>query len=180
MFEFIKRALQKPNPHPLGSQLHPIRCVGAMGEHAYLRRLRDVWGRGITYERMGSFGASPDGHIMDGYKVVDSQGNEVHIFMDMYDRKHVETKAPDGFCISNWSVGSFKETKGIELDGKVLDEVLRGRVGVEKCTEILMFCIVWSEKNGEATTDELEEAIVRNYKLDPETTKTICGFMAGY
>jgi hypothetical protein len=180
MFNSIKRALQKPNPHPLGSQLNPIRCVGVMGEQAYLRRLRDLWGRGITYDRMGGFGNSPDGHIMDGYKVVDSQGNEAQIFMDMYDRRHIETKAPDGFYISNWSVGSFKETQGIEWDGKALGEILRGRVEVDKCTEILMFCIVWGNENGNSTTDELEVAVVRNYKLDSATAKTICGFLAGY
>ncbi len=180
MFESVKRLLQKPNPHPLGSQLNPIRCVGANGEHAYLRRLRDLWGRGVTYDRLGSFGNSPHGHIMDGYKVIDSQGNEARIFMDMYYRNHIETNAPEGFYISNWSCSNFKGTQGIEMDGKVLGEVLRERADVDKCMEILMFCIVWSDENGDATTNELEDVIVKNYDVDAESAKTIGGFMAGY
>jgi hypothetical protein len=78
----------------LGSQTNPVLCQGPPGEQEYLDRLRCSNGDAPAYERIGSFGDGPDGHVIDGYDVVCDE-NRATVFMDMYHEDHWET-APVG------------------------------------------------------------------------------------
>ena len=78
----------------LGSHTNPVLCHMPSGEREYLERLRCSNGDAPAYERIGSFGDGPDGHVIDGYDVV-CDGNRATVFMDMYHEAHQET-APVG------------------------------------------------------------------------------------
>jgi hypothetical protein len=87
--------------HPLGTRENPVKANMPPGERAYLDRLRCADGKAPAYSRVGSFGDSPYGNIMDGYEVI-CQGSEPAtslIFIDMYFPGHVETRAVPGFTI---------------------------------------------------------------------------------
>lgn len=86
------------------SQKKPIQVgsdelSGPAAERAYLNTLRDEAGKPVSFARLGSFGASPDGHILDGYEVQTSTGRIVTLFIDMYHPKNDPLKqlAPKGF-----------------------------------------------------------------------------------
>lgn len=57
---------------------------GPAAERAYLNTLRDEAGKPVTFERQGSFGAGPDGNMLDGYKIQTSTGHEDLLYIDMY------------------------------------------------------------------------------------------------
>lgn len=86
---------------PLGSRENSVKSDMPAGERAYLNRLRCEDAAPPKYNRVGSFGAGPDGHIIDGYQVTcpGSAPAEALIFMDMYHGGHVETRAVPGFII---------------------------------------------------------------------------------
>jgi hypothetical protein len=72
---------------------------GPLAERAYFNTLRDEAGKPVTFERQGSFGAGPDGNILDGYEVQTSTGRKAVLYIDMY---HPESDpktqlAPKGF-----------------------------------------------------------------------------------
>lgn len=99
--EALDRRLTAADKHPLGSEKNPVRAEMPPGERAYLARLRCSDGKAPAFERIGSFGSGPYGNILDGYTV--NCGNaapgQVQVFMDMYHRGHVETRAVPGFTI---------------------------------------------------------------------------------
>ncbi len=76
----------------------PKGSSGPASERLYLRHLRDAKFRPFRFNRRGSFGAGPDGHIVDGYELTDQDGKKVMIYLDMYHPEihpfHV--KAPKG------------------------------------------------------------------------------------
>ena len=71
---------------------------GPSAERAYLSTLRDEAGKPVTFERLGSFGAGPDGNVLDGYEVQTSTGRKVTLYIDMYHPKSDPRKqlAPKG------------------------------------------------------------------------------------
>lgn len=71
---------------------------GPKMERQYLRRLRDAQFRPYTYERLGSYGRNPDGHLVDGYELTDADGNTVMIYIDMYhaDASPYDAMVPKG------------------------------------------------------------------------------------
>ena len=87
------------NKHPLGSEGNPVRCDMPAGERAYLNRLRCSDGRAPTYERSGSMGIGPFGHIVDLYAVQCRGEDSKSIIMDMYFPDYVESLAVPGFTI---------------------------------------------------------------------------------
>ena len=72
---------------------------GPLAERAYFNTLLDEAGKPVTFERQGSFGAGPDGNILDGYEVSTSTGRKVVLYIDMYHPKSDPKKqlAPKGF-----------------------------------------------------------------------------------
>lgn len=75
-------------------------CSGPPGERAYLSRLRCSDGKAPKFNRIGSFGEGPHGHILDGYNVKCEEKDPVTVFMDMY-HDHIEKEAVPGFTIFN-------------------------------------------------------------------------------
>ena len=80
---------------------NPVPVSFVWGEQAYLETLRCGCGAGFAFERIGSVGPGPDGHILDLYELVCENG--VHcasLFFDMY---HRETTAliPEGMTQRN-------------------------------------------------------------------------------
>ncbi len=83
---------------------NPIKVGGTKGfsgpssEQLYLRHLRDSRFRPMYFERIGSFGAGPDGHTLDGYELTGKDGTTFTLYIDMYHSEvhpfHVE--APKG------------------------------------------------------------------------------------
>lgn len=84
---------------PLGSRENPVLCDMPQGQRAYLQRLRCKDGSKPSFTRVGSFGAGPDGHILDGYELTCPGTKPVTIFLDMYHTDHVEPDAIPGFDI---------------------------------------------------------------------------------
>lgn len=95
-------ALEKASAFPLGSKENPVRAEMPPGQRAYLNRLRCADNNRPTYNRRGSFGASPYGNIVDGYdvKCSGSEPAEELIFIDMYHKGHVEDEAVPGYTIT--------------------------------------------------------------------------------
>ena len=83
-----------------GSKTNPVRCNGPRGERAYLSRLRCADGKAPAFDRIGSYGKGPYGHILDGYNVKCEDKDAVTVFMDMY-HEHVEKEPVPGFTIVN-------------------------------------------------------------------------------
>ena len=71
---------------------------GPQAERDYLNTLRDEVGKPVRYQRIGSFGAGPDGHIIDGYNVETSTGKKLILYIDMYHAENDPAKqlAPAG------------------------------------------------------------------------------------
>jgi hypothetical protein len=67
---------------------------GPQAERDYLDTLRDDDGKPVRYNRIGSFGAGPDGHIIDGYNVETSTGKKFLIYIDMYHPENDPVKQP--------------------------------------------------------------------------------------
>ena len=85
----------KKNPIKVGG---PKGFTGPASERLYLRHLRDSKFRALSFKRIGSFGRGPDGHILDGYKLTDEDGNTFILYIDMYhsDVHPFHVKAPKG------------------------------------------------------------------------------------
>lgn len=85
----------KANPIKVGG---PEGFSGPSSEELYLRHLRDAKFRPMSFKRIGSFGAGPDGHILDGYKLTDQDGKTYTLYIDMYhkDVHSFHVKAPKG------------------------------------------------------------------------------------
>lgn len=104
-------ALAQDNPEkveqaPLGSTDNPVRCHNPNGERYYLARLVDPQGREIDYGRMGSFGAGPNGNILDGYAVTVGD-KKLEVYMDMYHPGYYEERPIPGFylrCRMSWDL----------------------------------------------------------------------------
>lgn len=100
VYRLQSKGTPSANAEPLGSRANPIRCDMPSGERAYLNRLRCKDGSTPTFSRVGSYGAGPDGHVLDGYKVICSDGAETMIYLDMYHPGHVEREPVPGFTLS--------------------------------------------------------------------------------
>jgi len=72
---------------------------GPEAEREYLSKLRDPEGKPVKFERLGSVGQAADGHILDLYQVITSEGKKVELYIDMYHSKNPPKKqpAPKGF-----------------------------------------------------------------------------------
>ena len=96
--------LSSADPEYGYSQKKPIKVGtkdefgGPSAERAYLNTLRDEAGKPVTFERLGSFGAGPDGNVLDGYEVQTSTGRKLTLYIDMYHPKSDPKKqlAPKG------------------------------------------------------------------------------------
>jgi hypothetical protein len=85
----------RDNPVQLGS---PDPFGGPAMSKVYLRHLRDRTFKPFRFDRDGSFGPGPDGHILDRYTLVDSEGKPHQIFIDMYhpENNPLKCMAPAG------------------------------------------------------------------------------------
>lgn len=95
------------------SKANPIKLGGAdLGEgptmsKVYLRRLRDRNNQPLQFERLGNVGANDDipneeNHIVDLYRLVDSNGTEYRLYIDMYHPglNPLTLKAPEGLQVT--------------------------------------------------------------------------------
>jgi hypothetical protein len=83
---------------PLGSKTNPVKCDYPEGERAYLSRLRGPGGASATFNRTGSAGPGPYGHILDHYSVT-CGGKTYDVYMDMYFKNYVEKNPIPRFTI---------------------------------------------------------------------------------
>ena len=83
----------------LGRQTNPVRCDGALGQRAYLDRLRDYSDQPVSYKRSGTHPGGPYGNALDSYTVAYHDGYSQEVFMDMYHPGFVEKEPPPGFKI---------------------------------------------------------------------------------
>ena len=65
---------------------NPIPVCSPNGEMEYLRSLRCKCDEPFDFERMGSYGLGPDGHVVDGFELVCKTGKHqiTLLYMDMY------------------------------------------------------------------------------------------------
>jgi hypothetical protein len=86
------------NPVRLGSR---DEFGGPAMSEVFLRHLRDGQFKPFTFERDGSLGGNPDGHILDLYTLVDSAGKKYQIYIDMYhpEISPLTCKAPKGMFL---------------------------------------------------------------------------------
>ncbi|MBX9606361.1 MAG: hypothetical protein K2Y51_09055 [Gammaproteobacteria bacterium] len=82
----------------LGTVARPVQADMPWGEREYIMRLRCPGGDEPGFERVGSFGEGPHGHILDGYKLTCGQ-TESMIYIDMYHRGHREQESVPGFTL---------------------------------------------------------------------------------
>jgi hypothetical protein len=85
----------KNNPIRVGSR---VEFSGPEAQRLYLRHLRDAKFRPFQFERAGSVGAGPDGHILDRYVLTDVDGRQHTLYLDMYhpDVSPLAAQAPKG------------------------------------------------------------------------------------
>lgn len=69
----------KHNPIKLGTPTH-----SPLGERVYLFKLRDKNFLPFKFFRLGNVGVGIDGHVIDLYKIIDSDGKEYELYIDMY------------------------------------------------------------------------------------------------
>jgi CHAT domain-containing protein/tetratricopeptide (TPR) repeat protein len=84
---------------PLGSDRAPVKAGGAVGQRAYLSRLRSKDGSTPKWQRRGSIGVGIYGHIIDLYDVAEADGNVANICMDMYYPGYKERRPVPGFTL---------------------------------------------------------------------------------
>ena len=83
---------------------NPIKMGGAdlsegiAGSKYYLRSLRDKNNKPFTVSRIGSVGPGEDGHIIDLYQLIDSEGTKHKLYFDVYHPEihPKEAKTPKG------------------------------------------------------------------------------------
>jgi len=83
---------------------NPIKMGGAdlsegiTGSKYYLRSLRDKNNKPFTFNRIGSVGPGEDGHIIDLYQLIDSEGATYKLYFDVYHPEihPKEAKTPKG------------------------------------------------------------------------------------
>lgn len=97
----LERELAEAEQYPLGSAENPVRAEMPPGQRRYLASLRCQDLKAPQFERAGSAGISRYGNIMDVYIVTcpGSEPERSEIYLDMYHRGHVETRAVPGFGI---------------------------------------------------------------------------------
>ena len=103
--EGVDPKLTSADPEYGYSKKNPIKVgpneglTGPGAEVAYLKTLLDEAGKPVTFARLGSFGAGPDGDYLDGYEVRTSTNRKVVLYIDMYHSKNDPKKqlAPKGF-----------------------------------------------------------------------------------
>jgi len=78
-----------------------IIMAGPRAERAYLDRLRDSQGNPLRYQRRGSVGAGPDGHVLDQYELTGQDGRTYALYLDMYhpEAGYLDAPAPRGMSI---------------------------------------------------------------------------------
>lgn len=90
----------------LGSKSNPVKCDSVKGEEAYLKKLQDMKGKSVTYERIGHV-SSATGHILDKFEIKSGDGKVcVVVYMDMYCPGHTETRPIKGFKMDTSSTAS--------------------------------------------------------------------------
>lgn len=85
---------------------NPIKMGGAdlsegiAGSKYYLRSLRDKHNKPFNVSRIGSVGPGEDGHIVDLYQLIDSEGTKYKLYFDVYHPEihPKEAKTPTGMA----------------------------------------------------------------------------------
>lgn len=91
----------KENPVKLGSSSGEI-SQHVTSSYVYIKQLRDKARMPFKYVRIGNVGPGEDMHIVDLYKLTDSEGADFKLFIDMYhpDSNPLDCKAPKGMFIA--------------------------------------------------------------------------------
>ena len=71
----------KENPIKMGGA---DLAEGIAGSKYYLRSLRDKNNKPFTFSRIGNVGPGADGHIVDLYQLIDSEGTTYKLYFDVY------------------------------------------------------------------------------------------------
>lgn len=86
----------------LGSKKVPVRADNPNGEQAYLKRLRCPDGTTPDFGKQGSMGRGGYGNMVDLYWLRCKGSSKIHqIYMDMYHKGYVETRAVPGFTLAD-------------------------------------------------------------------------------
>lgn len=96
----VARFVEPNEAAPLGSDRAPVKAAGAVGERAYLGRLRSADGSTPKWQRRGNIGVGVNGNIIDLYDIEEANGNVVSICMDMYYPGYNERRAVPGFTLA--------------------------------------------------------------------------------
>lgn len=167
----------------LGTEANPVRCDNVSGEQHYLRRLRDQRGKSLAFSRVGSMGVGPYGNIVDLYVVESDTVPQREIYMDMYHRGHVETKAVPGLFIFNLAEMSVDPPpknpspeqlrafavqlqKASRPDAETLRELLGNTHTVEQCSQILVFTVSLIMFSYGRDRDKVIDGLLRNSALN--------------
>jgi hypothetical protein len=99
------------NPVKLGSL---DKLGGPAMSHVYLQHLRDSHFKPFTFDRKGSYIGGSDGHILDNYTLVDSDGKRHDVYVDMYHPEHtpLACKAPKGMYLWRGGEGDDNNFNG--------------------------------------------------------------------
>jgi len=96
MSDDISFGYTQENPILVGSKEE---YGGPRAEKAYFDLLLDSKGKKVSFQRLASGGAGPDGNLLDIYEVTVSDGTKVTLWISMYypKNKPEKQKAPVGF-----------------------------------------------------------------------------------
>lgn len=82
------------------SKSNPIPVELPWGENAYLSRLRCPCGEPFSFQRIGSCGAGPDGHIIDLFVLIcRKRKHRYRLYFDMY-HPGIPSQCPKGLTLS--------------------------------------------------------------------------------
>ncbi|MFH2057638.1 MAG: hypothetical protein ABIJ59_01915 [Pseudomonadota bacterium] len=142
MFSFIKRLFRKPRDRKFSidtfsfgplvdivqnasgrfgyDKKNPIPVCGQQGQLKYLSKLRCECEESFVYQRVGSFGYGPDGHVIDGYRLLcRKQEHNAFLYLDMYH------EGPSSFCPEGMSLGPSEGSGKPFPVGNFPDDILK-------------------------------------------------------
>lgn len=177
-----------------------MRCEDPSGEKEYITNLRDDRAKSPQYKRAGSLGPGPYGNLLDGYRILSSDGAEQEVYFDMYHRGHIELNPIPGFRIANFGRGHYKaqppkdpgnlkqlQKFGIDLfdacavDAPTLRDYLGQEFSVDQCHRILHFALSLIFTAYGEDRARVADGVVRNRKLGLrlEQAELVFDFIAG-
>ena len=108
------------------SKRHPIPVNWPEGEYEYLSRLRCPCGEPFFFQRVGSCGFAPDGHVVDRFELMcRKKEHRYFLYLDMY-HSGMPSTSPKGLSLS--TPAGVGTTVGVENFEKMTFEEMEERV----------------------------------------------------